>query len=95
MWPSFHFHGRGTLDQLKSKVPQSGQVFIFGVGERGSLDQVKPEVPTSLTIFISGGGSTLDTTFHKYLSGGTQGILGTKFSQPKLTPASQCMETKK
>ena len=30
------------------------------------------------------GGGTLDTTFLKYLSGGTQGILHQKFSQPSL-----------
>ena len=92
--------GRGTLDQLKSKVPQSGQVSFGGgraildqvkikgpqsgkvfIGGGVTLDQLKSKVPTSLTIFISGEGGlwgvgyALGTTFLKYLSGGTQGIL--------------------
>ena len=53
-------------------------VSCLGVGR--NLDQLKPEVPSL---------DTLDTTILKYLSGGTQGILSTKFSQPKLATASQ------
>ena len=36
---------------------------------------------------------TLDTTFLKYLSGGTGGIFNTKFHKPKLGPATLCVET--
>ena len=33
MWPNFLFLGwEGTPDQLKSKVPRCGQIFIFGGG---------------------------------------------------------------
>ena len=45
-----------------------------------TLDQVKPKVPTSLS--FGEGGCTVGTTFLKYLSGGTQGVLNQKFAQP-------------
>ena len=97
--------GRGTLDQLKSqvltkfsfegvlqtkvpshsqhisKVPSPGQVFIGG-------EYSRPTQIPSADIFIWGGG-TLDTSNTKYLSGGTQGILSTKFWQLECGRASQ------
>ena len=48
----FHLGGRGILDQVKIKGPQSGKVFMGG-GD--TLEKIKPKVPTSLTIFISRG----------------------------------------
>ena len=90
--PNFHWGGC-TLDQLKSKVPdqlksavfQSGQIFILGQGTRYTNSNSKSQVLTQFSISAwEGGGGTLDTTFLKYLSGITQGILHQKFKKPNL-----------
>ena len=73
--PILNFWGGGYSYQHETHSPD--QIFIFR-GRECSLDQLKPKVPTSLTIFIWEGGA-LDTTFLKYLSGGTQGISSPKF----------------
>ena len=54
------------------EVPSPGHIFIGGGGYSG---------PTQIQ---SGGGGILDTTFLKYLSGGTQGILLQNFWKPIL-----------
>ena len=79
---SFHFRGgEGSVDQLKSKVPQSDK-FSFGSWRiLGTLDQLKPKLPKFLTIFISGGGG-----------GGIQGIMNTKCSEPS-SCITACTET--
>ena len=55
-------------------VHQYGQIFMSGIGGRGGLRVTLDQLISSTTHH------TLDTTFLKYLSGGTQGILNTKFS---------------
>ena len=88
-----------TLDQLKSKVQQSGQVYMgvllwtnwnpksLNLGWGGHSRQTQSWSQKSWPNFHWGG--TLDTTFLKYLSGGTQGIWSTKFWQLECGSASQ------
>ena len=80
----------GTLDQLQSKVPSPGQIFMGGGGGEGcTLDQLKPEVPSPDQFFISWKRGYSGHYIPQRLEWGTQGILSTQFSQPKLGPASQ------
>ena len=71
--------GGGTLDQFKSKVPQSGQVFIFtggvGGGFSGLIQIQSPSLSDNFHFWRRG--CTLNITFLKYLSRGIQGILTT------------------
>ena len=77
--PQSGFHWGGVLWKLISKVPQSGQVFIGGYSGPTQTQNPSPD-----QFFISGGG-VLDTTFLKYLSGCTQGVLHQeKFWKPNL-----------
>ena len=78
--------GVGILGNSKLEVSSPDQVFIWGGGLLWNNSNPKS---FNLAKFSWGGGGTLDTTFFKYFSGGTQGILSTKFYKPKLGPASQ------
>ena len=59
--------------------------FSFSGGYSGPTQTQSPNLSDKFHFWGGGGGQgTLDTTFLKYLSGGTQGILSTKFSKPNL-----------
>ena len=83
MWPSCHL--RGALDQLKSKVPQSGQVFIWR-GEGILWTNSNPKSQPSLTIFIGGGG-----LWTPHLSNTWVGTLKEFWTQNSLSLAYSCI----
>ena len=76
IWPNFHFLcvcvGRGgTPDQLKSKVPQSGQIFIY----RGEVLQTNSNPKCQVLTKFPWGGRGEEysrPTFLKYLSRGNR-----------------------
>ena len=68
----------------KAVSPHTPTMFLGGGGFL-LTENSKSQVQTN---FSFGGRGTLDTTFLIYLSGGTQGILSTKFYKPKLGLAS-------
>ena len=83
IWPSFHFPGEAgvTMDQLKYKSLNLAKFSLRGgvVGYSGPNQTQTPNISDNFHWEGSGRGSTLDTTFLKYLSGDTLGILHQKF----------------